>query len=134
APPAGQGAVAGVGALGAGNAAVGAAVAVVPHVDVAVVAQVGGGGRLHFPGEAGDVVAGAGPVGRVGAQRRTGRNIAAVVGDLGVVEPRGAGTDLDVRAGRGLRIAPETAILARVDRVIAGVGCAAGDQHVRAVV
>jgi len=121
---------------GSGVARIGGAVAVVPGVGPGQVPQMRRVIDLHFPSELGNIIAGAGPVGGVGAQRETdaGAEIAAVVGDFAVVEAGGTPTGLAERAGFGLRVAPEAAILARVGRGVPGVGAGAGDENVRAVV
>ena len=90
---------------------------------MAGVAQVGISGGFDLPGQAGDVVFGASPVGGVGSQSNTSGKRGTVVSDLGVVEPLCARAGLDQHTGCRCRVTPITAILAWMG---ANIACDAG--------
>src|SRR5690606_8051551 len=98
--------------VGAGVAAVVLTVRVEPRVAPLVVPGAGGFVELDLPQLPGEVVAGAGPVPGAGSQGGVGRQLAAVVGDLGEVEAAGAVAGLGEDAVGGGGVAAEAGVVA----------------------
>jgi hypothetical protein len=74
---------------------------------------------FDFPHQAGDVIAGAGPIGGPATERGTGGEHAAVVSNFGEIKPSIACADFGELPGCGGGIAPVAAILPGVYSTIA---------------